>query len=218
MALDVDAFSERHFADLAAAFCRGRLGLARSVSDADAVTAGHTAGLRLHKFKRSAELPRVRRVLGALKSFAPASLLDIGSGRGVFLWPLLDALPELFVTALDVREDRVADLRAVATGGVERLSAVEADVYALPFDDARFDLVTALEVLEHLDDPARAAREVLRVAVRGVIASVPSKEDDNPEHIHLFSTDTLRDLFLDAGALRVDVEHVRGHAVAVVSK
>ena len=38
--------------------------------------------LRLHRFKRTAGLPRVRRVLGALKGFAPETLLDVGSGRG----------------------------------------------------------------------------------------------------------------------------------------
>ncbi len=218
MPFDVDTFSERHFAHLAAAFCRGRLGLARSTPDAEALTAGHAAGLRLHKFKKSAQLPRVRRVLGTLRSFAPTTLLDIGSGRGVFLWPLLDALPELSVTALDVRADRVADLRAVSAGGVARLSAREADVHALPFADASFELVTALEVLEHLADPAAAARETLRVTTRAVLASVPTKEDDNPEHIHLFSESALRELFLGAGATRVDVEHVRGHAVVVATR
>jgi cyclopropane fatty-acyl-phospholipid synthase-like methyltransferase len=215
MAFDVDTFSERHFAELAAAFCRGRLSLAASTSHADALTAGHAAGLRLHKFKRSTELPRIRRVLGTLRSFAPASLLDIGSGRGVFLWPLLDALPEVSVTAVDVRADRVADLRAVATGGVARLSASEADVHALPFDDGSFELVTVLEVLEHVGRPAVAASEAMRVATRAVLASVPTKEDDNPEHIHLFSASSLRELFTGAGASRVDIEHVRGHAVVV---
>ncbi len=45
-------------------------------------------GLRLHRFKRTIELPRVRKVLGILKGIQPRNLLDIGSGRGTFLWPL----------------------------------------------------------------------------------------------------------------------------------
>ncbi len=215
MAFDLDAFCQRHYSELAAAFCRGRLDLVSSTSDGDALCAGNAAGLRLHKFKRSAELPRVRRVLGTLRSFAPTSLLDIGSGRGVFLWPLLDAFPELSVTSVDLRPDRVRDLQAVSRGGVGRLAAQEGDARALPFPDASFELVTALEVLEHLDDPVAAAREILRVASRAVVVSVPSQEDDNPEHIQLFSSGELRALLTRAGALRVDVEHVRGHAVAV---
>jgi hypothetical protein len=32
-------------------------------------------------------LPRVRKVLGVLRGVHPANLLDVGSGRGAFLWP-----------------------------------------------------------------------------------------------------------------------------------
>src|SRR4051794_20000367 len=97
---------DRYFAELAGAFVRGRLG----AGDGDDVARGLAAGLRLHKFKRNAELPRVRRVLGLLRGLAPSSLLDVGSGRGTFLWPLLDALPELPVVAVDRDARRAADL------------------------------------------------------------------------------------------------------------
>jgi len=48
------------------------------------------------------------------------------------------------------------------------------------------------------------------------VASVPSKDDDNPEHIQLFSQDELQSLFLDAGARDVQVSHVLNHRIAVV--
>ncbi|MFO8083850.1 MAG: hypothetical protein R6U27_05975 [Desulfobacterales bacterium] len=51
---------------------------------------GLDKGLRLHRFKRNHSLPRVQKVLGILKTIQPASLLDIGTGRAVFLWPLID--------------------------------------------------------------------------------------------------------------------------------
>jgi hypothetical protein len=44
---------------------------------------------------------------------------------------------------------------------------------------------------------------------------VPSHEDDNPEHIHLFDRARLEALFQAGGARRVTVEAVRGHLVAV---
>lgn len=44
-------------------------------------------------FKRTAALPRVRKVLGILHGLGPESVLDVGSGRGVFLCPLLDGIP-----------------------------------------------------------------------------------------------------------------------------
>ena len=206
----------RYFSALGAAFVKGRLPETRALTDDDAVLArGLTAGLRLHKFKRNTELPRVRRVLGALRGIAPQTVLDVGSGRGTFLWPLLDAFPSLDVTAIDKDPRRARDLGAVATGGIGRLTAVCVDGTALPFASRSFDVVTLLEVLEHIPDAPRALAEAVRVAQRFVVLTVPSKEDDNPEHIHLFDDRSLRALFTNAGAASVHIEYLRGHILAV---
>ncbi len=171
---------------------------------------------KLHRFKRKDGPPRVTQVLSLLRGLEPQTLLDIGSGRGAFLWPLLASFPDLPVTAVDALEHRVEQIATVRAGGVERLDALHARVEALPFEDGAFDVVTILEVLEHLEDPAEAAHEVLRVAARCVIASVPSKPDDNPEHLRVFSVEALRGLFLDAGAERVQITHVLNHRIAVI--
>lgn len=215
MAQYEESFGERHYAALAAAFCRGWLGLPCSTSDETALGKGRAAGLRLHRFKRTAPLPRVQRVLGILHGLAPRELLDVGSGRGVFLWPLLDAFSELAVTALDVRPDRFAQLEAVSRGGIARLTAVEANVVALPFPTDHFDVTCALEVLEHLPEPAAAARELMRVSRRAVVVSVPSQPDDNPGHLRCYDQASLTTLLGDAGAANVNVDYVRGHIVAV---
>ncbi len=211
-----DYGDDRYFTRLAAAFVRGRLdGLAPGLSPEELVAAGLARGLRLHKFKRNAELPRVRKVLGILRGLAPASLLDLGSGRGTFLWPLLDAFPDLSVTAVDIDPVRVADIDAVRAGGVSGLKALPMSVEELKLEGDSADVVTALEVLEHLASPRKAAAEAVRVASRYVVASVPSKEDDNPEHIQLFDRRGFESLFLDAGAKGVKVEFVLNHMIAV---
>ncbi len=201
-----------HYRWLAACFARGTLG--RYVDDDTAIAEAERAGLRLHRFKRAAELPRVRAVLGTLRGLAPASLLDVGSGRGVFLWPVLDALDGVRVTAIDVQPERAAQIAAVARGGVDRLAAACMDGGRLGFGDGAFDVATVLEVLEHVADPAPVAAELMRVARRAV-ATVPSHEDDNPEHVRVFTADSLRALFETAGARRVTVDGVRGHLTAV---
>lgn len=216
---DDDALAARYYVALGAAFVRGREPeLARGAAanggdDAALFRAGLAHGLKMHKFKRNADLPRVRRVLSMLAGLAPASLLDVGSGRGAFLWPLLDAFPELDVTSIDMLEQRATDLAAVSRGGIARLHAAQMDATSLSFSDGAFDGVTMLEVLEHMPAPARAVREAVRVARRFVVATVPSKEDDNPEHIHLFDRQSLARLFEGAGARRVTVEHVLNHIV-----
>ena len=171
--------------------------------------------LRLHRFKRTMELPRVQKVIGVLKGLQPANLLDIGTGRGVFLWPLLATFPELPMTCLDRLDYRVADLQAVGAGGIERLEAVQGNVTALPFADRSFEVVTMLEVLEHIPDTRGALAEVCRVASRFVLLSMPSKADDNPEHIHLFDQQQVRALLAEQGITRVQVEYVLNHMIVI---
>jgi SAM-dependent methyltransferase len=205
----------RYYQELAAAFVRGRLAIDGARTPEEWIRLGLRRGLRLHKFKRTGGLERVGRVLGILRGLVPARLLDVGSGRGAALWPTLDAFPGLAVLAVDRNAQRVADLQAVASGGIDRLSTARMDATHLALADRSADVVTILEVLEHLPRPDRAAGEVIRVAQRFVVASVPLHADDNPEHIHLFNGPALQDLFTAAGATRVNIEYVRNHIIAV---
>lgn len=206
---------QRYFTALAAAFVRGRLLALAALPEDELIEAGKAQGLRLHKFKRNTDLTRVKRILGILQALQPTSLLDIGSGRGTFLWPLLDAFPALEVIALDVSAQRVSDLEAVRRGGVANLRALQLDATSIALPDKSVDIVTALEVLEHLEQPLLAAREAVRLAQRFVLVSVPSKPDDNPEHIQLFTAVTMTALLTAAGARSVKTEYVLNHLIAV---
>lgn len=210
-----DIGPNRYFTVLAAAFVRGRLGIEGTFKSEELIELGRVKELRLHKFKRNTELPRVKKVLGILQALSPASLLDIGSGRGTFLWPLLDAFPHLQITAIDVSEQRVMDINAVRLGGVANLCALQMDATDIALNDDSVDVVTALEVLEHLPEPSLAAAEAVRVARNFVVSSVPSKEDDNPEHVQLFTRSSFEQLWLAAGARNVKVDFVLNHMIAV---
>jgi ubiquinone/menaquinone biosynthesis C-methylase UbiE len=208
--------AERSYTRFAAAYVRGRRPDLDGGSDEEAMARGVEAGLRLHRFKRARVLPRISRVLGTLRGIDPCSLLDVGTGRGVFLWPLLEAFPSLPVTCVDVDPERVRQLDCVAAGGISNLCARVSDVTALPFDDHAFDVVTALEVLEHVGRTKEAVRQIVRVSRRFVLVTVPSHADDNPLHVHTFTAEVLRREFLEAGAARVEVEGVLNHLVLTV--
>jgi 2-polyprenyl-3-methyl-5-hydroxy-6-metoxy-1,4-benzoquinol methylase len=202
---------DRYFTDLANAFVRGRLARPEAT-----LADGLAAGLQLHKFKAHSDLPRVQRVLGILRGLVPLNLLDIGSGRGTFLWPLLAGFPELPVTAVDLNERRAEDLAAVRKGGIQRLTAVRMDAQRLAFSPRSFDVVTMLEVLEHLKSPDQALAAAVCVARRFILLSVPSVADKNPEHVHLFTEEHLREMAAKAGAARTTIEHILNHRIVLL--
>jgi len=207
--------ADRYYTELAAAFVRGKLQDTDGLSVSELIERGLESGLRLHKFKTNTELPRVKHVLGILRGLNPSTILDIGSGRGTFLWPLLAEHPTVEITSVDTRLQRVLDISAVRKGGIENLSVAQVDAGRLAFGDKSFDVTTVLEVLEHVQDAAQVAAEAVRATRQFVIASVPSREDTNPEHIRLFDRMTIEALFLGAGAARASVEYVRGHIIAL---
>ena len=162
-------------------------------------------------------LPRVRAVLGFLRGVQPESLLDVGSGRGAFLFPFLEAFPATPVTALDLLPHRVELLRRLAGGGIDSLTAQEADLCRWDGGGRRYDVVTLLEVLEHIPDVEAAVRAAVALARRYVVVSVPSKPDNNPEHIHLLTRDRLTQLFARAGCERLHFGGVNGHLLLTVT-
>lgn len=98
------------------------------------------------------------------------SAIEVGCGEGFSTQKLRELLPrESSFRASDVEQRLVDEARLKNPGiTIERES-----IYELPHADKSFDLVFVLEVLEHLDDPAKALAEVCRVSKKWVIASVP---------------------------------------------
>ena len=179
---------------------------------------GKEANAKLYAFKNThTDMPRVRRVTGFLRSVSFDSLLDVGSGRGVFLFPFMDEFPWVRVTSVDVLPHRVRFLQDLTTGGIDRLSASEGDICSQPFADNSFDVVTMLEVLEHIPEVEKAIAAAVKIARKHVVVTVPSKPDDNPEHIHLLTKDILTDLFGRAGCTRLRFDGVNGHLFMVAT-
>lgn len=173
---------------------------------------GRAWGMKLYRFKRGHEnLPRVKLVLGILRGVMPESLLDVGSGRGVFLFPFLNAFPDCRVTALDILPHRVELLEDMRLGGITHLSAMNADICTIPIPEKSVDVVTLLEVLEHIPDVQRAVSAAVTAAKRYVIVTVPSRPDNNPEHIHLLKKPVLTELFQNAGCTRLHFSGVPDH-------
>ena len=168
--------------------------------------------IKLYHFKKSdRHLPRVHKTISFLKGISFDTLLDVGSGRGVFLLPFMEEFPYVKVTSLDILDKRVNMLTDICRGGVETLSVIKADICNANLPENSADVVTLLEVLEHIPNVRAAIRAAVRVARRYVVVTVPSKEDDNPEHIHLLTKSILTEYFADAGVYKLSFDGVPGH-------
>lgn len=65
----------------------------------------------------------------------------------------------------------------------------QATCYKLPFEDNSFDVVTAMEILEHIDEPEKLLLEAKRVCKTSgsVIVTTPNKRIiDDPAHVWSF--------------------------------
>jgi SAM-dependent methyltransferase len=86
------------------------------------------------------------------------SFLDAGCGDGRYLRALDAELPER-IAGVDISERILETARA----GIPRAELRQANLEALPFDDASFDLVLCTQVIEHVLDAAAGVAELVRV-------------------------------------------------------
>ena len=102
----------------------------------------------------------------------PYRVLDVGCGVKPY-YPFFEPYASEYV-GVDVVENPAADLQ----GAVE----------SLPVEDASFDLVLCIQVLEHAEDPAKGVRELRRVVAPGgsVLASTHGVQVYHPAPVDLW--------------------------------
>jgi SAM-dependent methyltransferase len=91
------------------------------------------------------------------------SVLEVGCGAGAMAKALKQFRPDLEVVGCDISEKAIAQARQDPQG----VSFEVGDAYGLPYGDGNFEGVVMFDVLEHLDDPGRLVREVVRLLSPG---------------------------------------------------
>lgn len=107
-------------------------------------------------------------ILANIAKFAPFhSVLDIGCGTGEFLIPLSQASKSSY--GVDIVEFSLAWQFLKSEYGIT-CQHLNLDYAGLPFEDASFDLVTMMMVLEHVFNVHHAVQEISRVLqVNGIV-------------------------------------------------
>ncbi len=139
-----------------------------------------TRKLVVEKMKRLAAylFPRLR----------PRRVLDLGCGRG----EMAGVLSELGVSdvfGVDISEYAISEAAGTNAG---KVAICDISALGIPFVSNYFDLVLALDVLEHVRDPENVLREINRVLAPGgrLFVTVPGPLSPNaavdPSHINIW--------------------------------
>ncbi|MHB8658420.1 MAG: class I SAM-dependent methyltransferase [Solirubrobacteraceae bacterium] len=129
----------------------------------------------------------------------PADVLDAGCGSGR---TLLELAPLGEVSGIELNPDAAEVARRRGDFDV-RIGRLE----QLPWEDASFDLITCLDVIEHTPDDRLTLAELRRVSRPGgwLLVTVPayqalwSRHDEANHHYRRYVRRTLRGAALDAG-------------------
>jgi len=108
------------------------------------------------------------RLIAAGTTLAPGTrLLEVGCGVGAVLAVLGQEFPGIDLTGVDIEPKQLEFARGHLERSGVAATLLEADAFALPFEDGSFDHVWMMWFLEHVPDPPAALREAKRVLVRG---------------------------------------------------
>ena len=134
-------------------------------------------------------------------------LLDCGCGPGSITVDLSRAVAPGEAIGIDLREDALAQGRALALErGIENVTFETASIYQLPYPDGSFDAAFACAVLQHLAAPLAALKEMRRVLKLGGVIGIV---DGSATITFRYPTNSLLDKWDRLRAL--EREHNAGH-------
>lgn len=152
---------------------------------------------------------------------AEDTVLDIGCGDGPFASFCAERGAEVIFADIDAEKVAAVEVMLKQSSARAVLPLVT-DANPIPLPDARANKIIAMEVLEHVEDPAQFMRELVRVARPGAQFLItvpdplgesvqkklaPESYFEHPNHIRVFPRDEFAQLIEGAGLIierRVD--------------
>jgi SAM-dependent methyltransferase len=170
--------------------------------------------------------PIVSALTAALGASPGPDVLNVGAGP-FFELSLLDARARR-ITVCDI-DERAVELAKQTHGAALAGADAVAPGVPLPYPDGSFDLVVAMDVIEHLPEPLPWLKELVRVTRHGghlflttpnyaskslvtlektALELVARRQGFSRDGLHpsKLDPDSFRQLFLEAGASRVEIE------------
>jgi ubiquinone/menaquinone biosynthesis C-methylase UbiE len=126
--------------------------------------------------------------------------LDVGCGDGVLIYKVRKMGGQLFGLDKEPEGLRLAE-RKLESHGVFSDGLIEGSCYDIPLETSSLDYVTAIELIEHLDDVDSFLEEIYRVLRPSgwFVCTTPNRERDqdpsevrDPFHVHEYVPDELQ--------------------------
>ena len=141
------------------------------------------------------------------------TMLDIGCGGGATLKRLLKRSKGAQVYAIDISEESVAKARKVNASVLDRqVFVTQGSAEKLPYEDNKFDLVTAVETVYFWPDLPNCLKEVWRVVKPGgrfaIMVEVLENDSvwtDVVDGMTAYSPEQLKEMLEGAGFVKTEL-------------
>ena len=145
-------------------------------------------------------------------------VLDCGCGGGANVAVFLRMVDEGHVTGLDYSTVSVEKAREVNRAAIEagRCTIIQGNVLELPFENERFEVVTAFETIYFWKDLVRCFKEVHRVLKAGGVFMITNETSGKTgahekwmkivDGMSVYTGEELEALLTDAGFARMEID------------
>jgi len=110
-------------------------------------------------------------IFSMIKKVKPTSMLDVGCGEGHTTKIIKNHYPFIDIKGCELEDEALQ----IAKKKDNNIEFIQGSIYELKWKKSSFDLVMASEVLEHLEKPNEAIKEVKRVTKKYCLFSVPNE-------------------------------------------
>lgn len=181
-------------------------------------------GRAMLKFMNLCHAPLTNWGLSLLDIQEGRTMLDIGCGGGATLRRLLKRSKGGMVYGIDISEESVVKARKVNAAVLDKqVFVTQGSAEKLPYEDWKFDLVTAVETIYFWPNLPQCLQEVRRVlkpggrfAVMVEVADENSKWVTLVEGMKAYSPEQLKDLLADAGFVDIEVHRKKPSYATVI--
>lgn len=111
----------------------------------------------------------IRQIVETVQSLKINSILDAGCGEGLIMHNIIKKIPEIKINGFDISNSALKNAKKILPSSY----FFQGDITNIKLFDNFYDLAIALEILEHLENPEAALKELKRATKKYCLISVP---------------------------------------------